>query len=49
VDTVHIDWDELVIRFNSVKDSKHSKLDMKGFYAVLGAVYDPKKRKNGTT
>jgi len=47
MDTVHIDWDELVIRFNLVKDSKHSKLDMKGFYAVLGAVYDPKKKKWG--
>lgn len=47
MDTVHIDWDEIVIRFNNVGDSKRPKLDEKGFYAVLGAVYNPKTDKWG--
>lgn len=47
METVQIDWDEIVIRFNDVEDSKRPKLDEKGFYAVLGAVYNPKTKKWG--
>lgn len=48
MDTVHIDWDETVIRFKNVKDSKRPKLDKKGFYAILGAVFNTKTKKWGT-
>lgn len=48
MDTVDIHWDENVIQFNNVKGSKNPKLDGKGFYAILGAVFEPKTEKWGS-
>lgn len=42
MDTIHINWDKSVTQFNDIKDSKKSKFDGKGFYAILGGIYEPK-------
>lgn len=47
LDTIHINWDETVIQFHNIKDSKNPKLDEKGFYAILGATYDSETEKWG--
>jgi len=47
MDTVHINWEESVIRFSNIKDSNNSKLDGKGFYAILGAIYNAEKNNWG--
>jgi len=44
MDTVHIDWGEGVIRFDSIGKANISRLDEKGFYAILGAVYNSEKK-----
>lgn len=38
--TVHINWGKGVIRFNQIKDFRLGRLDEKGFYAILGAIYN---------
>jgi len=47
LDTIHIDWGKGVIRFSDVENFKSSRLDGKGFYALLGAVYNPKTEEWG--
>lgn len=45
MDTVHINWYEVVTRINWIKDSKRTELDKKGFYAILGATHNAKSNK----
>jgi hypothetical protein len=42
MDTIHVNWPQGVVRFDKIKTFKHGEwdLDKKGFYAVLGGIYN---------
>jgi len=45
MDTVNIKWDDTVTQFDRIKDSKKTKLDKSGFYAILGATFNESSKK----
>jgi hypothetical protein len=45
MDTVNVEWDKGVIRFDQIKDFKSENLDKKGFYTILGWTFDETSKK----